>query len=970
MNRLIKVIVAWLIIVLCFGPAAGVLSASMDAGSLKALIVTGQSSQYHNWKVSSPILKQLLEQTGLFQVDVAASPQQGGDMANFKPAFADYNVIVLDYEGDDWPQETKAAFVEYVKSGGGVVIFHSTNNAFPGWTEFNEIIGLGGWGERDERWGPMVRFRDGKVVFDNTPGKAGSHPPKQDFQITVRDSNHPVTAGLPEKWMHSSDELYGQLRGPAKNLTVLATAYSDPAQQGGTGENEPILFTINYGEGRVFHTVLGHVGAKDSPPIPAMDCVGFMVTFQRGAEWAASGKVTQQVPEDFPAATEVRLRQSRKAAKSLDELLRETASYEFGNSRESLTELEDVIRKSYDSEEQRKNIEKFLLEFLGSDATAAGKQFICKQLSIIGTEEAVPALAAKLTEADTADMARYALERIHGAAVDEALRQALPKTTGKTRVGIINTLGMRGDDKSVPALSRLIYDSDSTTAEAAVSALGKIGGPQAAEALAQAREKTDGKLRAMVSDAYLSCAERFAGQGKQKEALNIYNELYKPVEPVQIRSAALRGIAAAAPQEAVKIVVDVLKGGDETMQPAAIALVREIPGIDAAAIAAELPKLSATGQVQLISALADRGDAGALREVTRATKSVNNEVRIAALQALGKLGDASSVSLLAKAAATAKGDEGEIARESLYRLCGPKVDEAILTGISKANPKVKVELIRSIGERNVGSAVETLLKTAQDKNGGVRLESIKVLKDVAKPKDVPALVDLLINARGESELKEAERTVISVSRKSVGEEDVTAAVLNAITSVRNTKVRCSLLVVLGGIGDSKGLGVLRTALKDDNAEVRRAAIRALGDWPNAEPATDLREVASSSSDEIQRAVALRGYIRLIGLESDRPADETVEMYKRAMELASNTDEKKLILSGLANVKSFAALYIASGYLKEDALQQEAGAAMIKIADFTRNTDPQQTKILLKMLIQASKSDSLREEAQKALEQIK
>ena len=271
MNRWIRVVLVWLIIVLCFGLTAGVLSASTDTLSLKALIVTGQTNPWHNWKVSSPILKQLLEQTGLFKVDVAASPPGDEGIKDFKPNFADYDVVVLDYDGYDresWSEQTKTAFVEYVKAGGGVVIYHSTDNAFPNWKEYNEIIGLGGWGGRDEKSGPMVRFRDGKVVFDNTPGKAGSHPPKHDFQVIVRDKGHPITAGLPERWMHAFDELYGQLRGPAKNLTVLATAYSDPAQKSGTGEHEPILFTIDYGKGRVFHTVLGHVGAKGHPGHP------------------------------------------------------------------------------------------------------------------------------------------------------------------------------------------------------------------------------------------------------------------------------------------------------------------------------------------------------------------------------------------------------------------------------------------------------------------------------------------------------------------------------------------------------------------------------------------------------------------------------------------------------------------------------------------------------------------------------
>ncbi|UCE99737.1 MAG: ThuA domain-containing protein, partial [Planctomycetota bacterium] len=584
MNRWLKVIVAWLIMVLYFCPAAGVLSASTDTLPLRALIVTGQSGQYHNWQVSSPILQRLLEQTGLFEVNVVKGPGRGGDMANFKPNFVDYDVVVVDYEGDSWSEQTKAAFVEYVNSGGGVVVYHSSNNAFPKWKEYNEIIGLGGWGGRDETWGPMVRFRDGKIVFDDSAGSAGSHPPKHDFQVVVRDIKHPVTSALPEKWMQASDELYGELRGPAKNLTVLATAYSDPAKKGGTGEHEPILFTIDYGEGRVFHTVLGHVGAKDSPPIPAMDSVGFIVTFQRGAEWAATGKVTQKVPEDFPTATEISVRKSSKAAKSLDELLREVASYEFGQSRESLTELADIIRKSYDSEQQRKDIEKRLLEFLQSDATLASKQFVCRQLSIIGTEEAVPTLAAMLAEADSADMARYALERIPGAAVDEALREALLKTTGKTRIGIINTLGLREDSKSVPTLGSLIYDSDSETSAAAVGALGQIANPQATSALAQAKDRTRGKLRVQVLDAYLSCANELAAQGKREQALNIYNELYKPDEPVPIRTASLRGMATAVPQDADEIIIDVLEGKDETMQTAAIGLVREIPEIDVGAV--------------------------------------------------------------------------------------------------------------------------------------------------------------------------------------------------------------------------------------------------------------------------------------------------------------------------------------------------------------------------------------------------
>jgi len=285
---------------------------SAGDGKLKALIVDGENN--HDWKSTTPVMKILLEDTGLFVVDVATTPQNGQPMDTFRPDFSKYNVVVSNYNGDadveaDWPKQTQDALVEYMENGGGLVIFHAADNAFPNWKEWNEMIGLGGWAGRDEKSGPMVRYRDGKVVLDNRPGPGGDHGPPHAFQVITREPEHPIMAGLPEKWMHARDELYSKLRGPAKNLTVLATAYADP-EKGGTGEHEPILFTISYGKGRVFHTVLGH--DED-----AMECVGFIVTFQRGTEWAATGKVTQKVPADFPTAAEVSRRKGYKTAETL-----------------------------------------------------------------------------------------------------------------------------------------------------------------------------------------------------------------------------------------------------------------------------------------------------------------------------------------------------------------------------------------------------------------------------------------------------------------------------------------------------------------------------------------------------------------------------------------------------------------------------------------------------------------------------
>jgi hypothetical protein len=292
--------------------------ASAAALMHKVMLLTGQSNRYHDWTKSSPLVKTFLEQTGLFTVDVVTSPAQAADMSGFAPKFSAYAAIVMIYEGAEWPDATKAAFVAYMKNGGGLVTIHDSDNAFPYWPEFNEMIGVGGWGfkkdgvnigARDHTWGPKIRWRDGKLVLDSeTPGNA-SHPPRHDFAITTRTPDHPIMQGLPAAWLHANDEIYSHLRGPAKNVTVLATALADKAKfPTASGENEPMLMAISYGPGRIFHTTLGHVSPRDTPPFTSLTCAGFVVTLQRGTEWAATGKVTQKVPADFPTADKISVR--------------------------------------------------------------------------------------------------------------------------------------------------------------------------------------------------------------------------------------------------------------------------------------------------------------------------------------------------------------------------------------------------------------------------------------------------------------------------------------------------------------------------------------------------------------------------------------------------------------------------------------------------------------------------------------
>lgn len=327
---------------LSFLLVAQLTSAQDSPTKLKALIIDGESN-HGVWPMTTMMMKDYLEQTGMFEVDIdrthftwqgphydksiglddikellAMYPLEGSETVaveepqpdpDYKPDFGEYDVLINNFgwKASTWPEETKKALEDYMKNGGGMVVIHAANNSWGDWPEYNKMIGLGGWGGRNTESGPYVYYNEqNQLIYDPEDGPCGFHGPQHEYTLVTRAPNHPIMIGLPEKWLHTKDELYSRMRGPAENMTVLATAYSDVEKNGskttpGTGRNEPLLVAINYGRGRVFHTLMGHMDYS-------MECVGFITTFQRGAEWAATGRVTQAVPEDFPKehATSIR----------------------------------------------------------------------------------------------------------------------------------------------------------------------------------------------------------------------------------------------------------------------------------------------------------------------------------------------------------------------------------------------------------------------------------------------------------------------------------------------------------------------------------------------------------------------------------------------------------------------------------------------------------------------------------------
>jgi len=276
--RLLAALIAGLLLTASPGFSAG--------KPIRVLIIDGQNN--HNWRATTPLMKQALEESGRFSVDVSSNLTPGDapgtikETVPFPPDLARYDVIVSNYNGAPWPAEFQQTFEERIRTGKiGLVVVHAADNAFEGWNEYM------GWRGPDA--GAALEVGDsGRWVLVPKGGLGSGHRYRGPFVVTIRDPRHPVTRGMPMEWLHAADELYDHLRGPIENVHVLATAYSE-----GTKAHEPMIWTVSYGRGRVFHTPMGH-------DVDAMRCVGFLTTLRRGTEWAATGRVTLPIPANFP----------------------------------------------------------------------------------------------------------------------------------------------------------------------------------------------------------------------------------------------------------------------------------------------------------------------------------------------------------------------------------------------------------------------------------------------------------------------------------------------------------------------------------------------------------------------------------------------------------------------------------------------------------------------------------------------
>lgn len=658
-----------------------------------------------------------------------------------------------------------------------------------------------------------------------------------------------------------------------------------------------------------------------------------------------------------------------------------------------------------------------LIAVLKSDATHKEKADACRQLSIIGTKDAVAPLATLLGDEKLSHMARYGLEPIPDPAVDEAFRDALGKLKGRPLVGVIGSIGVRRDAKAVPALSKLQHNPDRDVAQAASRALGSIGTSDAAKALTSTIEADSTPINSLARhEGLLRCAERLAADGKKSEAIGIYDHLRGLPAAHQVRGGAVRGAIVTRGKDGVALLREYLQSKDYILFSAAVQAAQEMEGRDVTkALTDGVKGLSADNQILIILTLGKRGDAGAVPALSGLAKSGDKSVRIAAIKAMPDIGDASAAPVLVGLMGDGDGEISKAAQEALAALPGREVDSAVMTMLKSSDTSQRLTALELIKRRRMTNVAGALLKATEDNDESVRTASIRMLGDLAGAVEFEVLVELLLEAKSPSEIRAAERalstTCMREAKPSAGKvtihkavyrgidgersADVTKKVAeivkagslsieasnsnfgdaapgvvkelrvefsaNGVTQIKTvgegqtmtllvgatpeafvdelcsalarapTQQKLALLRVLSVIGGPKALKAVRAAVDDSNADVHRAAIRALGAWKSVDAAPHLLVLAKKLTNQNDKTLCLRGYLGLASSTS-LPADQRLSMCRQVEGVIERDEEKKLLLGALGNIDSADAVAMIVPYLDEPATRKEASMGALAIAE--------------------------------------
>jgi HEAT repeat protein len=617
--------------------------------------------------------------------------------------------------------------------------------------------------------------------------------------------------------------------------------------------------------------------------------------------------------------------------------------------------------------------QKRLIAVLESNAAPGDKAIACKQLAIYGSAEAVPALAPLLSNPELASWARIALEAIPGSAADEALRQAATNLQGRLLVGVINSIGVRGDAKAVRELTAKLKDPDAQVASAAAVALGRIGGSTAAKALRQALSKSPTDVRPAVAEGAVRCAEKFLNSGKYSDAAKLYDTVRKATVPKQKILEATRGAILARKNKGIPLLLESLRSPDRAVFGMALQTARELPGPEATkAVIAEFGRCAPDRQPLILLALAERNDSAALPTIVQAARTGSRKVQLVAVDVLDKLGDVSTLPVLLDAAASPDNDIAQAAKAAIGRLPGTEPDTQLLALFPSSTGKRRQVLIELAALRRLEPALPVIVTCAQDPNAGIRSAAVQTLGAIGGPKEATALVALVEKSQDVKGRDELEAALLAISGR-LGASCVPQ--LLPLMQSADPAVRVVGLHVLASAGGTPALAAVRAGLDDKAESVQDEAVRTLSTWPNTWPEDDgvaepLLALVKSGTKVNYQVLAVRGYLQYVQGDKKLNADNKVGKIQDLLPLLSRPEEKRLAIAVLRDTPCAAGLEVLNSLASEPSLADEACAAIVDLAATDkRGIAKEARQKALQVVVEKSSNDGTKNKAEAALKTL-
>ena len=577
-----------------------------------------------------------------------------------------------------------------------------------------------------------------------------------------------------------------------------------------------------------------------------------------------------------------------------------------------------------------------LLGVLKSDSPKGDKALACKRLAVYGTAESAPELAKLLTDEQLASWARIALEAIPGAKVDEALRKATETLKGRLLVGTINSIGVRRDAGAVDVMVGRLKDKDVEVASAAAVALGRIGNAPATQALRNAIASSQEGVRSAVAEGCVLCAEKALADGNATLAASVYDDIRKADVPKQRVVEATRGAILARKQAGLPLLMESLRSNDKVLFQVALKTAREMAGSEVdGALATELTKATPDRAALVIQAMADRKGTVSLPAIVKAAGAGPKEVRLSAINALGRVGDTTCVAPLIAVASEQDPELIDAVLTALADLPDQSISSEILAQIPKSQGKVLAVLLAVVGKRRI-EATALLVKATGDSDKAVRAAALKALGETVPADGLAVLISQVV-APTLAEDAEVAQLALKTAAVRMPDREACAAEIVKSLNIASVSTKVAILDILAAVGGTNALQAMNAAAKSDDAQLKDASTRLLGDWLTIDSAPVLLDLAKTGPADKFQLRAMKGYIRIARQFAMNPP-ERAAMCRNAIEAAKQPAEQKMVLEILKRYADVEMLKIAIkavqvSELKEDAVQAaQAIAAKVGTED--------------------------------------